>query len=104
MYHYLEIALRAKCYSNGKKVSMVNKAVCREGIRRSGGIQIPWPESATELYRLSNRRLSAKLVPTSADRGCHVVSGTDPYGRSLGFRDQSRYFFFQVAPQLYLRG
>jgi hypothetical protein len=26
-----------------------------------------------------------------------VVSVTDPYGRILGFLDQSRYFFFQVA-------
>jgi hypothetical protein len=25
--------------------------------------------------------LSAKLVPTFANRGCHVVSATDPYGR-----------------------
>jgi hypothetical protein len=29
----------------------------------------------------SDRRLSAKLVPTFADRGCRVVSGTDPSGR-----------------------
>jgi hypothetical protein len=28
----------------------------------------------------------------------------DPYGRILGFLDRSRYFFFQVAPQLYSRG
>jgi hypothetical protein len=27
-----------------------------------------------------------------ADRVCHVVSVTDPYGRILGFRDRSRYF------------
>jgi hypothetical protein len=27
-----------------------------------------------------------------ADRGCHVVSVTDPYGRILGFLDSSRYF------------
>jgi hypothetical protein len=40
----------------------------------------------------------------SEDRGCHVVSVTDPYGRILGFLDRSRYFFFQVAPQLYSRG
>jgi hypothetical protein len=33
-----------------------------------------------------------------------VVSVTDPYGRILGFPDRSRYFFFQVAPQLYPRG
>jgi hypothetical protein len=36
--------------------------------------------------------------------GCHVVSSTDPHGRILGFLDQSRYCFFQVAPQLYPRG
>jgi hypothetical protein len=29
-----------------------------------------------------------------------VVSTTDIYGRILGFLDRSRYFFFQVAPQL----
>jgi hypothetical protein len=45
----------------------------------------PWLESASELYRQSDRRLSAKLVATFADRGCHVVSVTDPYGRILGF-------------------
>jgi hypothetical protein len=28
----------------------------------------PWPESASELYRPSDRRLSAKLVATFADR------------------------------------
>jgi hypothetical protein len=33
-----------------------------------------WPESASELYRPSDSRLSAKLVPTFADRGHHVAS------------------------------
>jgi hypothetical protein len=46
---------------------------------------IPWSESASKLYRPSDRRLSAKLVPTFADKGCHVVSVTDPYGRILDF-------------------
>jgi hypothetical protein len=32
-----------------------------------------------------------KLVPTSADRGCHVVSVTDPYGRIIGFLDRTCY-------------
>jgi hypothetical protein len=54
--------------------------------------QIPWPESASELYRPSDRRLSAKWLPTFADKGCHVVSMTDPYDRILGFLDRSRYF------------
>jgi hypothetical protein len=44
------------------------------------------------------------LVPTFPDRGYHVVSVTDPYGRNLNFLDRSSYFFFQVAPQLYSRG
>jgi hypothetical protein len=48
--------------------------------------------------------MSAKLVPTFASTGSHVVSVTNPYGRILGFLDWSRYFFFQVAPQLYSRG
>jgi hypothetical protein len=61
----------------------------------------PWPESAIELYRPNDRRLSAKLVPTFADRGCHVVSVTYPYASILGFLDRSRYFIFQVAPHLY---
>jgi hypothetical protein len=33
-----------------------------------------------------------------------MVSVTYPYGRIFGFLDRSRYFFFQVAPQLYTRG
>jgi hypothetical protein len=67
-------------------------------------LKTPWPASASELYRPSDRRLSEKLVPTFVDRVCRVVSVTDSYGRILGFLDRSRYFFFQVAPQLYSRG
>jgi hypothetical protein len=36
--------------------------------------------SASKLYRPSDRRLSAKLMPSFPDR-CHVVSATDPHGR-----------------------
>jgi hypothetical protein len=74
------------------------------GLAASKNIQkknTPWPECANELYRPSDRRLSAKLVPTFADRRCRVVSATDPHGRILGFLGLSRYFFFQVAPQVY---
>jgi hypothetical protein len=58
--------------------------------------------SASELYRPSNCRLSAVLVPIFADRKCHVVSVTDPYSRILGFLDH--YYLFQIALQLYSRG
>jgi hypothetical protein len=50
--------------------------------------QTPWSESASELYRPSDRRLSEKWLPIFADKGCHVVSVTDPYGRILGFLDR----------------
>jgi hypothetical protein len=50
----------------------------------------PWSESASELYRPSDRRLSTKWLSTFADRRCHVVSVTDPYGRILGFLDKEK--------------
>jgi hypothetical protein len=64
----------------------------------------PWPESASELYLPSDLCLSAKLVPTFTDGVCHVISVTDPYGRTLDFLDRSLYFFSQLVPQLYSRG
>jgi hypothetical protein len=54
-----------------------------------------WPESASKQYRPSDRRMSVKLVPTFADRGCQVVSVTDPYDRILEFLDRSRIFSFK---------
>jgi hypothetical protein len=56
--------------------------------KQNGGT--PWPDSASEIYIPSDSRLSAKLVPTFADRGCCVISATDPYGRNLGFLDQNK--------------
>jgi hypothetical protein len=49
-----------------------------------------WPESVSELYRPRDRRLPAKIVPTSADRVRHVVSVTDPHGRILDFLEVLR--------------
>jgi hypothetical protein len=50
--------------------------------------QAPSPESASEIYRPSDRCLSAKLVSAFADKECHVVSVEGPYGRILGFLDR----------------
>jgi hypothetical protein len=47
-----------------------------------------WPESASELYRSSDRRLSAKLVSSFADREYHLVSVTYPNSRILGFQTE----------------
>jgi hypothetical protein len=48
--------------------------------------------------------LVGEVVPTFADRGCCVVSATDPPVVSLRFLGRSHYYFFQVAPQLPSRG
>jgi hypothetical protein len=56
--------------------------------------------SPRELYRPSDRH----LVTTFADRWCRVVSAADSHGGILGFLEWSRYYFLQVAPQLYSRG
>jgi hypothetical protein len=36
-----------------------------------------------------------EVLQTFADRGCHVVSVTNPYCRILGFLDRSRYFSYK---------
>jgi hypothetical protein len=42
----------------------------------------------TKKMRPSDRRLLAKSVPNPANRGCHVVSVTDPHGCILGLLDR----------------
>jgi hypothetical protein len=54
--------------------------------------------------RERGRYLSAKLMSNLRIEGCRVVSATHPRGRNLRFLDRSRYFFFQVVPQLYSGG
>jgi hypothetical protein len=54
----------------------------------------------TDRATASVRRSYAKF----ADKACRVGSETDHHGHILAFLDRSRYFFFQVAPQLYSRG
>jgi hypothetical protein len=53
-------------------------------------------------YRPSDRRLLTKLVPTFVDRGCRVVSATDPHGPIFGFLDRSRYFVLPSSSSIVL--
>jgi hypothetical protein len=41
--------------------------------------QTPWSESSSELYRPSDLRLLAKLVPTFADRGLPYLAVHNPF-------------------------
>jgi hypothetical protein len=59
---------------------------------------------SSELYRPSDRRMSAKLVPTFADRVVAWSAQRIPTAVNIGFLDRSRYFSIQVAPQLASRG
>jgi hypothetical protein len=61
-------------------------------------------ESASELYRSSDRRRSAKLVPTLADRGCHVVSPTSPSDRNFDFLDLEPLLFLPSSSSNCSRG
>jgi hypothetical protein len=78
---------------NVVKLVSVYTATCNRTYRYTRK-QTPWSETESELYRPSDRRLSAKLVPILADIGCHVVRMTDPYSRILSSVDRSCYFFF----------
>jgi hypothetical protein len=49
-------------------------------------------------------RIVGEVSANFWDRGCHMIRKTDTYGRILGFLDRNRYYFFQVAPQLYSLG
>jgi hypothetical protein len=52
----------------GRKFYIKDEETSREFFNRNYSLT-PWPESARELYRPSDRRLSAKLVPTFAAIG-----------------------------------
>jgi hypothetical protein len=67
----LELQLANGIVSSGIKIQGewgVGFAPCSGG-SNTNPLLTPWLYSASELYRLSDCRLSAKLVPTFADRG-----------------------------------
>jgi hypothetical protein len=72
------IVWNQKVYYEVHKSPPLAPIVSRINLTHNTHKQIPWPESASVLHRPSDRRLSAKLVLTFADEGCHVVSVTDP--------------------------
>jgi hypothetical protein len=70
-----------------KRMPLLNFHVVFYLLYKQTNKQIPWHESASELYQPSDRRLSAKLLPTFVDIEC-CVNTTDPYGRILDFLDR----------------
>jgi hypothetical protein len=53
-------------------------------------------------HAVCERRLSAKLVPTFADRGCHVVIMRDPYDCILGFLELEPLLFLSSSSSIIL--
>jgi hypothetical protein len=74
---------------------LLNNSLCRKGScllldrdkTKTHGLspRANYTERATAACRRGDCQLFA-------DRGCHVVSVTDPFGHILGFLDRSRYF------------
>jgi hypothetical protein len=72
----------------------------------------PFRMNSNDIALLCERTLAIERPPLvgevsvnfSADRGRNMVSVTDLYSRILGFLNLTRYYFFQVAPQMYSRG
>jgi hypothetical protein len=86
---YMEFSLLANCGFCSVQFLLYAVSIVY-GVKKLGGLS---PQANyTERPPLVSE-VSAKY----AGRGCHVVSVTDPYGRSL-------YFVFQIAPQLYSQG
>jgi hypothetical protein len=63
----------------------------------------PWPQSASELYWPSDRRLSAKLMTTFAGRGCCVVSATNLRGRYFRFPRPEPLLFHSSSSSVVLK-
>jgi hypothetical protein len=86
----LKIFIRMICNIQIRDGNIWNGNSFNQNIHRlNEKTKLPRPESSTEVNRPSDLRLSAKLVTTFADRGCHVVGLTDPYGRILGLLDRT---------------
>jgi hypothetical protein len=79
-------------YTIGSRTAVRLSALCSGHalpLERPLKKKLLWPESVSKLYQPSDHRLSAKLVPTFADIGYHMVSITDPYSRTVSFLDRT---------------
>jgi hypothetical protein len=64
----------------------------------------PWPESESELHLPRDRRLSAKSMPTFADRSVSRGQRGGFPTAVISIFYTKPLLFFQVAPQLLSRG
>jgi hypothetical protein len=96
-HHTTARACSREDYATSQKVagSIPDKIVKKK--LHSLSARANYTDRATAACRRSDYQLCA-------DRGCHVVSVTDLYGRILGFLDRSPLLFYQVAAQLNSRG
>jgi hypothetical protein len=77
----------------GRKQIQFSKRRSLEPSLNQWQTKTPCLKAASELYRPSDRRLSAKLVPDLLMEGATWSMWRIPYGRILGFLDWSRHFF-----------
>jgi hypothetical protein len=74
----------------------VNNSEPLSRVMNISGYKLRGIQSASELYRLSDRHLSTKLLPTFVDRGVsRGERGGSLTAVNLSFLDRSRYFSFK---------
>jgi hypothetical protein len=78
---------RASCPRKEHKLQVIESKLRRNVLNHHNDSMAL--QSASGPYLSSDRRLSTKLVPTFADRGCHVVRAANPHGRNFDFLDRS---------------
>jgi hypothetical protein len=93
--------LTSKYYRSQENMDLYRTSALLIDINIDNKNSVAWDSERTISIE---RQPFVSVVPAFADRGCRVVSVTDPRGRILRFLDRSRYFFSQVAPQLYSWG
>jgi hypothetical protein len=78
IYSFTELPcfrLLASGKHSNKEIKLLLKLLAQPGVPQS--IKTPWHESASELYRPTERLpLVGEVSAKFADRGCHVVSVT----------------------------
>jgi hypothetical protein len=94
------IAKRRNCQTKEEEQDKIWSRVPKGGPipRRTGRLTVGRKKNSNSTVALvreltipTERPPLVGVLPTFTDRGCSVISATDPYGRILGFIDRSRY-------------
>jgi hypothetical protein len=84
-----------------KQMPLAKKATSNAPLHKAKKTKLRGLSPQANYYRPSDRRLTAKLVPPLRVEGVAWSAQRIPTAVNLGFLTRSRYFFIQVAPQMF---